>query len=270
MGRVVFVLAVIWVISALILCSGAIAQDPNDPGEFDTLYFTPGTMHSPTGDTLYVWPDTFPQDVILYVNFWNDNPIVTIVTPFTDPCNGPPCDADLDPSKNYGSEELPKCFEGSRVEHWDVLVVKVGYYPPTLPIGTVASSADPVPPGDGLFATFVFTVFDTGRICLDSCFYPPSSVLQFVDTQANGYVPVFKKRTFVVANCGYNCGDPNNDGITNIVDVVCLVNYVLRSGTPLCYEKSGDMNCDGSVDIVDITYLINYLFKGGSPPGYCP
>jgi hypothetical protein len=223
-----------------------------------------------TGDTLYVWPGVFPQDVIMYINFWNDNNIAAFTTPFIDPCNGPPCDADLDPSKNYVSDELPKCFEGSRVKDFNVLVAKFGYYPPIIPLGGTAMSSDPVPPGDGLLATFIFTVFDTGRICLDTCFYPPSSVLSFVNTEAHGYAPVLKKRTFVVANCGYNCGDPNNDGVTNIVDVVCMVNYVLRSGIPLCYEKSGDMNCDDEVNITDIVYCVNYLFEHGPPPGYCP
>ena len=67
MNRLAFVLGVISVIIFLCLPSNGIAQDPNDPGEFDTLYFTPGGMRSPAGDTLYVWPGVFPQDVIIYV-----------------------------------------------------------------------------------------------------------------------------------------------------------------------------------------------------------
>jgi len=269
MKRLPFILVAIFVIAVLSQPPSAVAYDP-DPGERDTLYFTPGGMRSATGDTLYVWPGVFPQDVTMYINFWNDHPIAAFTSPFIDPCNGPPCDADLDPSKNNGLEELPKCFEGSRVEHWNILVVKCKYYPPIIPMGGTAMMADPVPPGDGLLATFVFTVFDTGRICLDSCFYPPSSVLEFVDTLANDYAPVFKKRTFVIANCGYSAGDPNYDGITNIADVVCIVNYVLRSGPPLCYEKSGDVDCDDETSITDIVYLVSYLFKNGPPPGYCP
>lgn len=267
MNRLALIFGAILAIVILCMPSSLMAQDP---GERDTLYFSPGGMRSATGDTLYVWPGVFPQDVIMYINFWNDNPISAIKSPFTDTCNGPPCYADLDPSKNNGLEELPKCFEGSRVEDFEALVAKFGYYPPILPMAAVAITADPVPPGNGLFATLTFTVFDTGRICLDTCYYPPAMWFSFVDTQAHGYVPVFKKRTFVVANCGYSSGDPNYDGITNIVDVVYLVNYIFRSGAPPCVEKSGDVSCDDEVTVVDIVYLIGYLFRGGPPPGYCP
>jgi len=34
-------------------------------------------------------------------------------------------------------------------------------------------------------------------------------------------------------------------------------------------EEMGDANCDGSISVSDIIVLINYLFKGGSPPPLC-
>jgi len=270
MNRVTLVFGVILVTAIMCQPSGLKAQDPNDPGEPDTLYFTPGSMHSPTGDTLYVWPDTFPQDVILYMNFWNDNPIVTIVTPFIDTCNGPPCNADLDESKNNTEGDPPICYGGSRIAHFSTLVAKFWYYPPNFYLGAVAVTADPVPPGDGLLATFIFTVNDTGRICLDSCFWPPSMNLQFVTTDAQGYAPVFEKTTFVISKCEYSPADPNYDWSTDLTDLVYLINYVLKHGPRPCVLESGDMNCDGSVNVVDVVYFVNYLFRDGPAPGYCP
>lgn len=252
----------------MITPSGAIAQDPNDPGEYDTLYFTPGGMRSPTGDTLYVWPGVFPQDVIIYLNAWNDNDVESFVGAFIDTCNGPPCDADFDLEKNNMSES-PKCFQGGRLEHIESSAFKVGDWPPKFYLYAINGyGEDPMPPGNGLLATFTFTVFDTGRICLDTTFVPPAAQTYFLSPTR--YCPVFSPRNFVVANCAYSSGDPNYDGSTNLVDAVYLINYVLRSGPPICHEKSGDVNCDGPVDIVDITYLINYLFRDGPPPGYCP
>jgi len=269
MKRLVLILGLILV--TLICCSssGLMAQDPNDPGEYDTLYFNPGGMRSPTGDTIYVWPDSFAQDVKILLNVWNDNDVHSFVGVFIDNCNGPPCNAHLDAAKNNISEH-PKCFGGSRMEHIEQSAFKPGEWPPKFYVYAINYGEDPMPPGDGLLATFTFTVSDTGRICLDTTFVQPSNRTRFLISGGSAYTPVFESRTFVIANCAYSSGDPNYDGITNIVDVVCIVNYALRSGPPLCYEKSGDVNCDDLVSISDVVYLVNYLFKDGPAPGYCP
>ena len=266
MNRLAFILGVILVTAFLCLASSLMAQDPGQP---DTLYFSPGGMRSATGDTLYVWPGVFPQDVIIYIDFWNDNYIASFTVPLIDICNGPPCSADLDSSKNDGAD-FNQCFEGGRLKDFGVVILKLTYWPPKFIVGGAMMYADPVPPGDGFLATMIFTVSDTGRICLDTTFIPPFYVLAFVDTSSQGYTPVLKKRTFVIANCEYSQGDPNYDGITNIVDAVFLVNFIFRSGPPLCVEKSGDASCDGEVNVIDIVYLVGYLFKNGPPPGYCP
>jgi hypothetical protein len=266
MKRLVVIFGIILMMAILYQSSGLMAQDPGEP---DTLYFSPGGMRSTTGDTLYVWPGVFPQDVIIYINFWNDNHIASFTVPLIDDCNGPPCSADLDSSKNNGAD-FNKCFEGSRLKDFGVVSLKLTYWPPEFMVGGTAMYADPVPPGDGLLATMIFTVSDTGRICLDTTFYSPSATLTFVDTLARGYTPVLKKRTLVIANCEYSQGDPNYDGNTDIVDVVYLINYIFRSGSPPCIEKSGDASCDGEVNVIDLVYLVGYLFKGGPAPGYCP
>ncbi|MCP4706018.1 MAG: hypothetical protein GY865_15575, partial [candidate division Zixibacteria bacterium] len=65
------------------------------------------------------------------------------------------------------------------------------------------------------------------------------------------------------------CGDPNNDGFVDILDIVFLINYKYKSG--LAPEKlmSADVNNDTMVDILDIVYLINYKYKDGPEPN-CP
>jgi hypothetical protein len=267
MKRFTLVLGLILVTSILYSSSGLMAQDPDDPGEPDTLYFSPGGMHSPTGDTIWIWPGVFPQDVVIHVNSWNDNDVLAITCVFTDTCNGPPCYAELDSSINNGFGD-PKCFEGSRVEHFNYRLIKLTYFPPQFYFHVTKQGAPPMPPGDGLLAALTFTVFDTGRICLDTSFFPPSVVTDFFSVER--YIPVFKQKDFVIANCGYSHGDPNYDDKTDIVDVVYLANYVFRSGPPPCFEKSGDANCDDEVNVTDIVYLIGYLFKGGPAPGYCP
>lgn len=65
------------------------------------------------------------------------------------------------------------------------------------------------------------------------------------------------------------CGDCNKDGIVDIADAICLLNYLYKGGPAPDPLQTGDCNCDESVDLGDAVYLLNYLFKGGSSPGDC-
>ena len=63
-------------------------------------------------------------------------------------------------------------------------------------------------------------------------------------------------------------GDVNNSGITDVGDVVYLINYLFKGGPAPTPLVAGDVTYDGSVDVGDVVYLINYLFKGGPAPYY--
>ena len=65
----------------------------------------------------------------------------------------------------------------------------------------------------------------------------------------------------------YMCGDANADDEVTVSDVVYLINYLFKDGSPLIPKQTGDVNCDGDVTVSDVVYLIYYLFKGGPPPG---
>jgi non-lysosomal glucosylceramidase len=62
------------------------------------------------------------------------------------------------------------------------------------------------------------------------------------------------------------CGDANSDGMIDIGDIVAVLNYLYRGGTPPCPLAAADVNRDQIVDLGDAVYLINYLFKAGLPP----
>jgi parallel beta-helix repeat protein len=67
-----------------------------------------------------------------------------------------------------------------------------------------------------------------------------------------------------------NYGDANADGVINLGDVVYLINYLFRGGSPpIPAECVGDCNGDCIVDLGDVVYLINYLFRGGPEPSGC-
>ena len=54
-----------------------------------------------------------------------------------------------------------------------------------------------------------------------------------------------------------NLGDINNDGNTDILDIILIVNIVLSNE----YNESADMNSDGIIDILDIIQLVNIILN---------
>ena len=66
----------------------------------------------------------------------------------------------------------------------------------------------------------------------------------------------------------FMCGDVNDSGDINILDITYLINYLYRAGPAPPYPEAADVNFDGTINIMDITYLINYLYRGGPDP-YC-
>jgi hypothetical protein len=71
--------------------------------------------------------------------------------------------------------------------------------------------------------------------------------------------------SFVVRT--YLCGDANADGLINVGDAICILNFLFRGGDPADPVAAGDANCDGTVDLNDAITILNYLFRDGDPPG---
>lgn len=68
---------------------------------------------------------------------------------------------------------------------------------------------------------------------------------------------------------GGNCGDVNNSGTINALDITGQINYLYKHGpAPFC--GMGDVNNSGSTNALDITYMINYLYKSGADPDCGP
>ena len=169
-------------------------QDPNDPGAADTLYFTAGSPCSSDGDTLYIPPGG--GDVAININIWNDEYLQAMAVPLTDLAYGSPSNAFLDSSKNNGAAD-PLCFVGSRVEHFSVRTCNLTLNPPQLLLGAICVDLDSLLPGEGLFASMVFTVSGEGQICLDTLLFPPVNKLGFVTyPEEVQFTPQFVSKCF--------------------------------------------------------------------------
>lgn len=190
------------IVSILLLFNFASAQkDPYDPNEADTLYFTAGGQHSSDGDTLYLPPGATGGDVVILINFWNDNGIAAFTIPLIEGCYGPPGNASLSSAKNADTTGLgyPVCFEGSAVEGFDLLEIELSLYPDSHKVlyGAV-TFGDTVDPGNWLFATMTYTLSDTTTICLDTTKFPPENRVLFTTPNIIGYRPIVLPDTFHV------------------------------------------------------------------------
>jgi hypothetical protein len=54
-------------------------------------------------------------------------------------------------------------------------------------------------------------------------------------------------------------GDANDDGVVDIADAVCIVNYVVGKPTPSFVAAAADANSDGDVDIADAVHIVNFV-----------
>ncbi|MGB2696561.1 MAG: hypothetical protein WBD28_01725, partial [Candidatus Zixiibacteriota bacterium] len=194
-GAEFLLLCFLIVLSVLFAWNEGMAQDKGFP---DTLYFSCGSDSSSNGDTLYI-PCNGIHDVTIKINFWNDSTVQGFTMPFVDECYGPSAYAYLDPSKNFTLDvsNKPICFQGSRAYSFFLLVEGHNLNPPQIVYGGVDLTG--VDSGDGLLASMVYTVRDTGRICLDSLYYDPTGDLEFVNDNSVGYKPFFKPDTFIIA-----------------------------------------------------------------------
>ena len=126
-----------------------------------------------------------------------------------------------------------------------------------------------------LLATLTFTTHDTTTLCIDSMFWPPSSPLSF--WRADGYkgyiprhnLPCCFRITLPLPVCSSRPGDVNLDWVSDIADVVYLINHLFIGGPPTRYCDCADVNCDGQISTADVIYYINYLFAGGPPLQSC-
>ncbi|SYZ73626.1 exported hypothetical protein [Candidatus Zixiibacteriota bacterium] len=69
--------------------------------------------------------------------------------------------------------------------------------------------------------------------------------------------------------CEYVCGDSDDDGLANILDVAFLIKYFYKGGPAPNHLAAADVNCSGSLNILDIAYLINHLYRNGPEPNCC-
>jgi hypothetical protein len=153
------------------------------------------------------------------------------------------------------------------------------YLPPHFFLASAATGPEDQEWWEGtrvLVATMTFKVEDTMTICMDTCWWPPTSGLQLwirdewgspqmkVPRWGNGTAGDYATIKYVQA--WFLRGDSNGDGVIDLADAVYLLNYLFKAGPEPDPYLAGDADCDGVVNLDDVIHLLNYLFKNGPPP----
>lgn len=64
----------------------------------------------------------------------------------------------------------------------------------------------------------------------------------------------------------YICGDVNDDGSLDPLDINYLVAFMYKGGPAPPIWPAADVDGSGEIDPLDLTYLVYYVYKGGPPP----
>lgn len=78
-------------------------------------------------------------------------------------------------------------------------------------------------------------------------------------------------KKMALGGCDCTPGDANNDGGTNLLDILYLIDFKYKNGPPpLPYAIcSGDIDCNCIINLLDIIQLIDYKYKDGPAPCDC-
>ncbi len=56
--------------------------------------------------------------------------------------------------------------------------------------------------------------------------------------------------------------DLNNDGITNVIDIINIVNIIIAGGTSdPNLQCAADVNGDSIINVIDIIQIVNYIIS---------
>jgi len=106
---------------------------------------------------------------------------------------------------------------------------------------------------------------DSGTLCVDSAFVPPSGAFVFIDA-FGGFPPTYHGPFCWPVIKRMILGDFDLDGEITVGDPVEMIQYIFYNKPHPYPDEVGDGNGDGDFNVGDIIYMINYIFRHGPPP----
>ena len=226
----------LWVI---LLCSVSSAQDPNDPGEPDTLRFCDVKS--------YVYGPPFTGKLRVDLFLFNDEDLVGL-------------EALLE---WQGMIEIDSVsFVGGRAEKISAKTAVIENELQRVYVQIVGIPPGPptLEPGAGRLFSLWGVILDTGFVIIGT-----SSLLRFSPVQPIDFVPHFIGLATAIKADSIKPGDVNQSGEVGLEDVFGIAYYIFR-GQVINFKPAADVNSDCRITLADVIYLANYIFKSGLQP----
>ncbi|HNS18810.1 MAG TPA: FISUMP domain-containing protein [Bacteroidales bacterium] len=88
----------------------------------------------------------------------------------------------------------------------------------------------------------------------------------FILNKHTAYAPNMPSLTQVE---DFLCGDVNEDGLVNVLDIITMVNYIM-GGNPSPFDSdAADVNADGGINVLDVIGLVNIIMEVPGIPCGC-
>ena len=69
------------------------------------------------------------------------------------------------------------------------------------------------------------------------------------------------KALTIEINPAFVCGDADDDGAVNLVDILLIIGYVYNDGEPPVYLNAADVDSSGAIDLIDILAIIGVVYN---------
>ena len=196
-----------------------------------------------------------PERDYCRVDFWLNatTPAMSISIPFEYSCATSPiiCDSIT--------------FGGTGYAHYTHKYGMIDAIDPKAAIG-IANTGEAAPGGNPVKVASAWFTVDPSEfeqtIIIDSAACGPNEFIIVSPSPSEPYIPSVS----VIPGIDFACGDANDDGGINILDIVFIINYKYKGGPAPEIFESADVNSDTIINILDIVYLINFKYKSGPEP----
>jgi hypothetical protein len=121
--------------------------------------------------------------------------------------------------------------------------------------------SNPIPGANGTVLSFAGSDFEAGLRDISISVTDPTALVR---TDPGNLLT--DEVVWTVEIQDFICGDVDENGILNLLDIVFLIDNKFKDGPPPEHLIVADVNSDGSFDLLDIVHLIDFKFKNGLPP----